>query len=122
MTKAPNPTGFSDGLRNLCRETCAEYGDPPCFMLPKLCDPCDHITPCEECLTAAISELVEGLQACMIGGNHLALHLPENHPPTETDPLEALEKMGAGIDYDIWCAWRSIGLARALIAKYGDKT
>lgn len=61
MTDAPNPTGFSDGLRNLCRKTCAECFDPPCFMLPELCEPCDHITPCEECLTAAIAELVEGL-------------------------------------------------------------
>ena len=62
MTDAPNPFGFTDGLRDQCRETCAEYGDPPCFMLPELCDPCDHITPCEECLAAAIAELVEGLQ------------------------------------------------------------
>ena len=47
-----NPAGFTDQLRALCRETCAEFGEPPCWELPDLVEPCEHITPCAECLEA----------------------------------------------------------------------
>lgn len=101
MTDVPNPFGFSDGLRDQCRETCAEYGDPPCFMLPELCDPCDHITPCEECLAAAIAELVEGLRGLL-------------------KAYEALCEM-TGHDFHKQKPTRATNV-RAIIAKYGDKT
>ena len=47
---AENPQGFTDELRNICADTCAEFGDPPCWKLPALVSPCEHITPCKECL------------------------------------------------------------------------
>lgn len=48
-----NPDGFDDQLREICREDCAEFGDPPCWMLPELVQPCEHITPCDGCLAKA---------------------------------------------------------------------
>jgi len=44
-----NPQGFTLELETICAETCAEYGDPPCWMLPELVQPCEPITPCDEC-------------------------------------------------------------------------
>lgn len=48
----PNPAGFTDAIKRICAETCAEFGDPPCWRLPELVQPCEHITPCDECLAA----------------------------------------------------------------------
>jgi len=45
-----NPEGFTPELRAACRERCAAVGDPPCWRLPELVDPCEHITPCADCL------------------------------------------------------------------------
>lgn len=64
---------------------------------------------------AALDALEAALRKVMIGGNHLALWLPEPCPPVETEPLDALEQIGAGIHYDVWCAWRSIMIARAAL-------
>jgi len=46
----PNPEGFTEALMRACRERCAAVGDMPCWILPELVQPCEHITPCEECL------------------------------------------------------------------------
>jgi len=46
----PNPEGFTEALVIICAERCAEFGDPPCWRLPELVEPCEHITPCDECL------------------------------------------------------------------------
>ena len=48
----PNPDGFTSELEAICAATCAEFGDPPCWRLPELVEPCDQITPCDECLAA----------------------------------------------------------------------
>jgi len=77
----------------------------------------------EEALSAAEAEnakLRGALDSVMIGHNHLVAWLPANVPEPETDPLKALGMIGAGVEYDVWCCWRSIMLARA--ALNGDKT
>jgi len=48
--RAANPEGFTPELMALCRENCAFYGDPPCWELPRLSQPCELITPCAKCL------------------------------------------------------------------------
>lgn len=59
------------------------------------------------------------LKSMLIGGNHLANVLigrlgpgfAKEFPPTR-EPDEALRLMGAGDDYEVWCCWRAIMLAR----------
>lgn len=53
-----NPSDFTPELEQICRERSAEYGEPPCYELPKLVSPCEHITPCDDCL--ADQALTEG--------------------------------------------------------------
>lgn len=65
---------------------------------------------------AKLEKVVEALDGIMVGGNHLAVWLPDNHPPADVEPLVALEKIGAGVSYDVWCCWRSIMLARTTLA------
>ena len=72
----------------------------------------DHI----DAQAAKIKALVKALNGVMIGGNHLATWLPIDHAPFEADPLTVLEQMGAGMEYDIWCCWRSIMQARPVLA------
>ncbi len=81
-------------------------------------DPLSHpATACEvmEHAAAALEAKDAALRAVMIGGNHLAVWLPDPCPPVETEPLAALEQIGAGIHYDVWCCWRSIMHARAAL-------
>ncbi|WP_118151083.1 hypothetical protein [Pseudotabrizicola alkalilacus] len=54
----PNPDGFTPALMALCRENCAAYGDPPCWMLPELVGEhdCEQITPCADCLAGKVLE------------------------------------------------------------------
>jgi chromosome segregation ATPase len=68
-------------------------------------------------LEAKLAKAVEALESVMVGGNHLAILLPDTFPPAETKPLDALEIMGAGDSYEVWCCWRSIMLARATLAE-----
>ena len=49
LDKSHNPEGFTPALESACRERCAEFGEPPCWRLPELVSPCEHITPCDEC-------------------------------------------------------------------------
>lgn len=51
----PSAEGFTDELRERCRDRCAFYGDPPCWRLPEIAgDQLDEpIRPCEQCLTNA---------------------------------------------------------------------
>lgn len=78
-----------------------------------------HFLPHKTCTcgeaAARIGELEAALSRCMIGGNHLAVWLPEPCPPVETEPLDALEQIGAGAKYDMWCCWRAIMQARAAL-------
>ena len=54
--RAANPEGFTPELMALCRDTCAEFGEPPCWQLPELSQPCELITPCEDCLAGKVLE------------------------------------------------------------------
>lgn len=45
-----NPEGFTPELERICEDTCAEFGDPACWRLPDVVEPCEHNTPCDECL------------------------------------------------------------------------
>ena len=73
-------------------------------------------------LEAKLEKAVGALDGIMVGGNHLAVWLPDNHPPVDVEPLVALEKIGAGVSYDVWCCWRSIMLARTILAELkGEK-
>lgn len=44
--------GFDDELREICRNSCGDVGDPPCWQLPEITSDCDDkvIRPCEQCL------------------------------------------------------------------------
>ena len=68
-------------------------------------------------LEAKLAKAVKALDGVMVGGNHLATILPNNFPQAETEPLIALETMGYGYDYEVWCCWRSIMLARTTLAE-----
>jgi len=68
-------------------------------------------------LEAKLAKAVEALDSVMVGGNHLATILPDNFPPAETEPLIALETVGYGYGYEVWCCWRSIMLARTTLAE-----
>ena len=45
-----NPTGFNDELRRVCAGRCGDFGEPACYLLPELVEPCEAITPCADCL------------------------------------------------------------------------
>ena len=68
-------------------------------------------------LEAKLATAMEALGGVMVGGNHLATILPDSFPPAETEPLIALEKIGYGYDFEVWCCWRSIMLARTTLAE-----
>lgn len=54
----------------------------------------------------------------MIGGNHIASHRADNWPDYDkAEPIDALEIIGAGASYDMWCCWREIMLARDSLKK-----
>ena len=68
-------------------------------------------------LQANLAKALAALDGVMVGGNHLAVWLPYDHPTAETEPQVALEQIGAGVSYDVWCCWRSIMKARNTIAE-----
>lgn len=64
---------------------------------------------------AALGQLAavrEGLLSCMTGGNHLGLHKTEQWPVPDADSEHALRILCATQEYDMWCCWRAIMLAR----------
>lgn len=44
--------GWTDEIRERCRDNCAFFGDPPCFRLPELTSDAkgQAFTPCSDCL------------------------------------------------------------------------
>jgi len=61
------------------------------------------------------SELLEAAKEVLTGGNHLANFLIGKRGggfatlyPPDTEPLKALELLGAGDAYDVWCCWAAI--------------
>ncbi len=70
--------------------------------------------------------LLSALDGVLVGGNHLANILigklggafASKYPP-EMEPEDALRMLCATDEYDIWCCWRSIMLARSALSIYG---
>ena len=62
-----------------------------------------------------IAQLEAVLQKVMIGGNHLATIIGATHPQAGTHPAGALEFYGPGHQYDAWCCWNAIMVARAAL-------
>ena len=91
--------------------------DPARIALEALITSGDNITDRIEKLEAKLASAVEALDGVMVGGNHLATILPDSFPPAETEPLIALETMGYGYDFEVWCCWRSIMLSRTTLAE-----
>ncbi len=58
-----NPSGFTDTTRAICAESNAAMGEPPCRKLPDLVQPCQHITPCVDCLRAERDQLQSEIDA-----------------------------------------------------------
>ena len=71
-----NPEGFTDQLKQICEKRCAEVGDPACWKLPDMTEPCEHITPCSECMTGVVTDtreaaLREAMKKCEIERSEL---------------------------------------------------
>ena len=64
---------------------------------------------------ARIAQLEAALQKVMIGGNHLATIIGATHPQAGTHPAGALEFYGPGHQYDAWCCWNAIMVARTAL-------
>jgi hypothetical protein len=62
-----------------------------------------------------IELLRAALNKCLIGGNHIATYKNDNWPAVGHDHALALDKLGAGKDYDMWCCWNALMQARAMV-------
>lgn len=51
-----------------------------------------------ERLRVAVANVLTGI-------NHVALYKADNWPEPGMDPMVALEQIGAGQSYDLWCCW-----------------
>lgn len=58
-----------------------------------------------ECKNEALREAIVN---ALIGGNHLALLIGNEHPLKTATHKEALEHYGVGWRYEVWCCWRSL--------------
>jgi hypothetical protein len=65
-------------------------------------------------LRAQHDQLLAALNLVMVGGNHIATYRTDRWPRYGTEPYDALEKLGAGQEYDMWCCWAAIMTARAI--------
>ncbi len=64
-----------------------------------------------------IARLRAALDTVMIGGNHLVSIIGVTHPQAGPHHNAALEFYGPGHQYDAWCCWNAIMLARAALAQ-----
>lgn len=55
-----------------------------------------------------IQQLRDAIELMLIGGNHLALYHNELWPTYNTCHSIALKRLGAGLQYDMWCCWNAI--------------
>lgn len=73
-------------------------------------------------LRQRVADLTRALERVMIGGNHLATYAAAgNWPAPDTDLESALRIFCATKEYDMWCCWREIMLARAALASSDSK-
>lgn len=54
----------------------------------------------------------DAVERILIGGNHIATHRTDSWPAVGTPHEAALEKLGAGKDYDMWCCWNAMMQSR----------
>lgn len=55
-----------------------------------------------------LDRLCEAFNKVLIAGNHIACCIPADHLPYSAHSDEALEKYGAGREYDTWVGWAGI--------------
>jgi hypothetical protein len=72
------------------------------------CDPAAH----KQKLEAENDRLRAACERMMVGGNHIATYRTAEWPNYGAEPMAALEKLGAGREYDMWCCWAAIMSAR----------
>lgn len=58
-------------------------------------------------LQAEIVRLKKAVERMGIGVNHIATYRTDAWPDYGTSPLSALDKLGAGQEYDMWCCWNA---------------
>lgn len=68
-------------------------------------------------LAEQVQPLLAALHRVIVGGNHLATYKTNRWPDPETDPQDALRILCATQEFDMWCCWREIMLARAVLAR-----
>lgn len=69
---------------------------------------------------ASVAKLREALEQVLIGGNHIALLIGADHPPHTATHDEARKHYKTSQDtYEIWCCWRTMMHARAVLAETG---
>ena len=67
-------------------------------------------------LAAENERLHEIIERMGIGVNHIATYRTDKWPDYGTPCDAALEKLGAGREYDMWCCWNAAMCARDLAA------
>lgn len=103
---APNPNSASDLLGTPCGCEYHLYDENNCGC-------CNRYTPDEIGeLNAELDRLRTTVERMATGVNHIATYRTALWPNYGTDPMVALEKLGAGRDYDMWCCWNAAMCAR----------
>lgn len=64
-----------------------------------------------------IEKLRAALKSVMVGGNHLACVIGPNHLLHTASYEDALKHYGPGVIYDVWCCWKNIMEARAVLGE-----
>lgn len=65
---------------------------------------------------ATIERQRAAIERMAIGVNHIATYRTERWPPYGSDSAGALEALGAGQEYDMWCCWNAAMCARGTLA------
>lgn len=65
-------------------------------------------------LRSQVQRLRDALERALIGVNHIATYRSDAWPGPGIDPEVALQKLGAGREYDMWCCWSAAMKARDL--------
>lgn len=107
-TKNVEPDEFLDALQ-------MTMSDGLWIEVPRVAAALIEATERAEVAEGRARVLEAALDLVMLGGNHLAIHLDDPLPP-DTGPHEALEIMGASVEFDIWCCWAAIMKARVALA------
>lgn len=70
-----------------------------------------------EAAEAENKSLRAAVERMAVGVNHIATYRTDKWPNYGTDPMGALEKLGAGREYDMWCCWNAAMCARDSLDK-----